>query len=460
MGIFDWLFGNKKKSPEEKLTEHLKKEREKSIPKHRGNKPVRLQPRVVGTKKETASVTKKTVVKEENKKNIFSTDSLKVAVKEWLNDNSNAKKKYGHISEWNVSQVTNMEDLFCDAESFNEDIGKWDVSKVSDMNNIFYSAKAFNQDIGNWNVSNVKDMWNAFSFAESFNQDIGKWDVSNVENMNAMFSVAKNFNKDISNWNVSNVSNMSAMFLDTDKFNQDIGNWDVSHVEDMSSMFCRANAFNQDISKWDVSKVSDMSNIFGDSEVFRQDLSAWNLKGMDSHIEAIVEYLNKFSSKKIIITKQTKERLKERGKKTIEIKINDVKISTTIDKFENEISQDYAVEDYDDDYNVYLTSSHDEVCNLLNDITDQAIVVSAEHYADDAELGEIGIEEVSYLNCECPDKLKKYYNGELFISHLGKLLEIESDDYKKIDFDEIWETSEITNSGVVCSKFSDYIKHV
>ena len=68
MGIFDWLFGKKKKSAEEKSAEHLKKEREKSIPKHRGNKFVRLQPRVVGAKKETTSKTKKTEKKSEKKK--------------------------------------------------------------------------------------------------------------------------------------------------------------------------------------------------------------------------------------------------------------------------------------------------------------------------------------------------------------------------------------------------------
>ena len=39
-----------------------------------------------------------------------------------------------------------------------------------------------------------------------------------------------------------------------------------------------------------------------------------------------------------------------------------------------------------------------------------------------------------------------------------ELLEIESEDYKKINFDEIWETSEIRNHGVECTKFSDYIK--
>ena len=510
MGIFDWLFGNKKKSPEEKLTEHLKREREKSIPKHRGNKPVRLQPRVVGTNKEADSITKKTLLKEKNKKNVFSNDSLKAAVKEWLDDISSAEKKYGHISGWNVSKVSDMGELFCEAESFNEDIGNWDVSNVKNMSHIFFCADAFNQDLSKWNVSSVKNMWRAFYSADNFNQDIGNWDVSKVENMSEMFERAGSFNQDISKWDVSNVTDMQKMFMDADTFNQDIGQWDVSKVKDMSGMFFRLKIFNQDISKWDVSKVENMSemfcvaesfnqdignwdvsnvtdmnslfngakmfnqdigqwdvskvenmyDIFKNCELFKQDLSKWDLKGMVSNLEETVKYLNSFSATKIKINAETKTRLKERGEKKIEITIDNVKISTTLHKFENVITQDYAVEDYDDDYNVYLTSSHDEVCNLLNDITDQALVVIAEHWANIEELGEINIEEVAYLNCECPETLKKYYNGDLFISYRGKLLDVKSDDYKKINFDEIWENSEISNSGVVCEDFSEYLKHI
>ncbi|MFB1018809.1 MAG: BspA family leucine-rich repeat surface protein, partial [Flavobacteriales bacterium] len=46
--------------------------------------------------------------------------------------------------------------------------------------------------ISNWDVSNVTDMSNMFT-VESFNGDLSKWDVSNVTNMSGMFAFAESF---------------------------------------------------------------------------------------------------------------------------------------------------------------------------------------------------------------------------------------------------------------------------
>ena len=159
---------------------------------------------------------------------------------------------------------------------------------------------------------------------------------------------------------------------------------------------------------------------------------------------------------------KAKEKAVERGKKVIELKIDDIKIKTTLGKFENAMDgkNSYAVSDYDDDYNLYFNSSAEEVCDFLNDITDEKLVISAEYNANDNELGAIDIEEVFYLNCECPEKLKKYYGSNTFVRDNGELIEINSNIYKKINFDDWWENAEIRNSGVICEKFDDYITNI
>ena len=177
-----------------------------------------------------------------------------------------------NISRWDVSNVTNMKELFA-ATTSQPDITKWDTSSVTDMQNMFIST-SFNQDISGWDVSNVTNMRAMFLNNSSFNQDIGGWDVSSVTTMSFMFKEATSFNANISEWNVGRVTNMSGMFKDTlNAFNQDIGGWDVSSVIYMQNMFENAILFNQDIGGWDVSSVIYMNNMFTHS--FNQDLSKW-----------------------------------------------------------------------------------------------------------------------------------------------------------------------------------------
>ncbi len=160
------------------------------------------------------------------------------------------------------STVTDLSEMFyggrIDATS---DISKWDVSNVTNMNQMFAGCTYFNQDISKWNVSNVIDMGGMFASCTYFNQDISKWDVSNVKDMSYMFADCISFNQDISKWNVSNVTNMSYMFKETLDFNQDISNWNISKVTDMSYMFTKS-TYTKDLSNW-LKYINDNTNITG-----------------------------------------------------------------------------------------------------------------------------------------------------------------------------------------------------
>ena len=64
-------------------------------------------------------------------------DDIQQSVNEWCIDSTKAEAKYGHISEWNTSLVTNMKNLFKYKRDFNDDISKWNVGKVTDMSYMF-----------------------------------------------------------------------------------------------------------------------------------------------------------------------------------------------------------------------------------------------------------------------------------------------------------------------------------
>jgi hypothetical protein len=77
---------------------------------------------------------------------------IKKAVDLWCSDPAAADEQYGHISKWDVSHVTNMDEPFCRKNKLNDDIRAWDISSVTTMERMFRAARAFNKPLGNWDV--------------------------------------------------------------------------------------------------------------------------------------------------------------------------------------------------------------------------------------------------------------------------------------------------------------------
>jgi len=64
------------------------------------------------------------------------------------------------IGEWDVSRVTNFDELFVNMRSFNEPLN-WDTSNAVSMIVMFLGCTKFNQPL-HWNVKKVKDMHGMF----------------------------------------------------------------------------------------------------------------------------------------------------------------------------------------------------------------------------------------------------------------------------------------------------------
>ena len=63
------------------------------------------------------------------------TASLKTAVREW--SSISASMMYGPIFEWGVSSITDMNGLFKDLATFNDNVSSWNTSSVTDMSYMF-----------------------------------------------------------------------------------------------------------------------------------------------------------------------------------------------------------------------------------------------------------------------------------------------------------------------------------
>jgi surface protein len=214
--------------------------------------------------------------------------NIQIAVDAWVADPTTAEATYGHIRGWDVSAVTDMNNLFNGKQSFNDDISNWDVSNVTNMSEMFYNAYVFNQPIGDWNVSSVTNMYQMFYGAfRAFNQPLANWErtagvngatststLSNVTHMGGMFQFTQIFNQPIGNWDTSNVQYMGDMFWQT-SFNQDISSWDTSNVKSMQAMFRYNSVFNQNIGNWKTSKVTNMGFMFSEATEFNNGLQIY-----------------------------------------------------------------------------------------------------------------------------------------------------------------------------------------
>ena len=165
-----------------------------------------------------------------------------------------------------TSKITNMSGMFKSSYSnkitINGDLSNWDVSNVTDMSDMFLYSE-IDVDLSNWDVGNVIDMSGMFHWCRFKGINISNWNVGSVTNMNNMFILCYfNVQEDLSNWDVSNVTDMSYMFYLSYFNNGDISNWNVSNVTDMTYMFTSSKGFNGDVSNWDVRKLKNPREMF------------------------------------------------------------------------------------------------------------------------------------------------------------------------------------------------------
>ena len=168
------------------------------------------------------------------------------------------------VAGGDVSEVTNMSEMFAGATSATPDTSGWDTSNVTNMRDMFRSASSATPDTSGWDTSQVTNMLYMFAGAASANPDVSGWNTSQVTDMSHMFAGAASANPDVSGWNTSQVTDMAHMFNGAAAANPDVSGWDTSSVTDMAAMFRDATAATPDMSQWDFRSVTSMTNMFRD----------------------------------------------------------------------------------------------------------------------------------------------------------------------------------------------------
>ena len=151
-----------------------------------------------------------------------------------------------------------------DENGYDVDLNIIDTSKITDMSYLFDNTEfhKFCGDVSQWNVSNVENMDSLFFGCYDFDCDLSQWNVSQVEGMEFMFGGCENFKgRGLEKWNVSKVKNMEAMFAKCKNLDCDLSHWDVSQVINMQHMFYRSN-FSNDISSWKIKSNAATSKMF------------------------------------------------------------------------------------------------------------------------------------------------------------------------------------------------------
>ena len=123
---------------------------------------------------------------------VFNNKTLRRAVNLWKKNEDAAFQRFGHISDWDTSQVTDMNALFYKFETFNEPL-HWDTRNVTNMSFMFFAVKSFNQPLS-FDTQNVTNMGFMFCGAISFNQPLS-FVTSNVTVMRLMFYKAARFDQ-------------------------------------------------------------------------------------------------------------------------------------------------------------------------------------------------------------------------------------------------------------------------
>lgn len=113
-------------------------------------------------------------------------DTSKITDMSGLFKNSK-RKDFSGIETWDVSNVTDMSEMFCGAENFNEPLNTWNTVSLKNTKDMFKDAKNYKQSEskslampGKWTLAETRKIGNGVCKVERYNDNKDGWKVSGV----------------------------------------------------------------------------------------------------------------------------------------------------------------------------------------------------------------------------------------------------------------------------------------
>ena len=131
------------------------------------------------------------------------TVTISGTIKGWQFNNGGDKLKIIEISQWGTLNLGNSGNYFYGASNLNlTATDAPDLTGTTTLANAFFRCTNLGNtgNMSSWNVSAVTNMNNMFTWDNTFNQSIGDWNVSSVTDMSYMFAYNTNFNQPIGHY--------------------------------------------------------------------------------------------------------------------------------------------------------------------------------------------------------------------------------------------------------------------
>ena len=165
-------------------------------------------------------------------------DVLRQNLKLYVINKKAALLHYPEISQWNISNIDNFDNLLHSCYAVTLDISGWDVSHVTSMNYTFLGNNELDIDFSSWNVDNVKSFVNTFDGCKySEIKGVEEWTMQSATNIASMFAKCHLFNRDVSSWNVTKTTSINGMFSDCKYFNKDLSKWKLESMSVWSGVY-------------------------------------------------------------------------------------------------------------------------------------------------------------------------------------------------------------------------------